>query len=159
MGRRMDLAQAARIDAGIDLRGRQRGMAKQCLDRAEIRPRREKMRRKSVAQSVRRCRIRQAQQAAQPLDEPLDQARVQRAALRPPEQRLCTRQRVRALFRIEIDRVAYRWYQRHDPYLTALAGDPQAFRRWHIRASEAEAPRRYASPPRRAATARRHRGH
>jgi hypothetical protein len=39
----IDFEQALRIDPGIDLRGRKRGMAEQLLDRAQVAAAREKM--------------------------------------------------------------------------------------------------------------------
>jgi hypothetical protein len=105
MGRRMHLAQAAGINTGVDLCGRERSVAEQGLDRAEICPGSEEMRGKGMAQGMRGRRVRQAEQATQTLDQALDQARVECAAFRAPEQGLRPRQGIRALLRIDIDRL------------------------------------------------------
>jgi hypothetical protein len=52
--RGVDLHQARGIDGGVGLRGRQRGMAQQLLDRAQVAPGVQQMRGEAVAQRVRR---------------------------------------------------------------------------------------------------------
>jgi len=54
MGRFVDFQQPLGIDPGIDLRGRERGMAEQLLDRAQIAPRVSRWVAKECAQRMRR---------------------------------------------------------------------------------------------------------
>ena len=84
------------IDAGIDLRRRQIGMAEQFLDRPEIGTGREEMRREGVPERMRRRRRRQAKRAPQPRDLELHDARPERPAFFAAEQRLVAGERVGA---------------------------------------------------------------
>src|SRR5262249_44952233 len=72
----VDFFEPRRVDPGIDLRGREAGMAEQGLNRAKIAAIGEKMGCKRMAQGVRGCRFRQAELHANPLHQPLHQARV-----------------------------------------------------------------------------------
>ena len=65
MGCGVDGKQAVAIDFGVNLGRRQGGVAEQFLDLPEIAAGREQMRRKGMAQRVRRCRFRQAERIAQ----------------------------------------------------------------------------------------------
>ena len=69
MRRPIHLEQPLGVDAGIDLRGRERGVTEQFLDRAKVAAARQKMRREGMPQSVRRGAVGQAQSAPQPLHE------------------------------------------------------------------------------------------
>src|SRR3546814_10396845 len=53
MGVAIDVQQMRRIDGGIDLGGTEAGMAQQFLQRTQIGPTRQQMRRKAVAKRVR----------------------------------------------------------------------------------------------------------
>ena len=64
-GRRDRLRAAAPVDRCVDLRRRERRMAEQFLDRAQIATLAEKVRGEGMAQRMRRCRFRQAERAAQ----------------------------------------------------------------------------------------------
>src|SRR5580692_2304438 len=75
------------VDLGIDLRGRQRGVAEQFLDRADVAAAGEEVRGEGMPQRMRRCGLRQPERAAQPRHGELDDARRQRAALGADEQR------------------------------------------------------------------------
>src|SRR5690606_27607492 len=61
----IDVEQPRAVDAGIDLRRRQAGVAQQFLDRAQVAAIGEQMRGEGMAQGVRRRRIRQVERAAQ----------------------------------------------------------------------------------------------
>ena len=87
MGGAIGLHQAGAVDRGVDLRRRQRGMAEQFLDRAQIAAAPQKMGGEGMAQSMRRRAVGQAERAAQPRDGELDDARRKRAALGADEQR------------------------------------------------------------------------
>jgi len=63
------------IDRGIDLRRRQRGMAEQFLDRAEVAAASQEMGGEGMPQGVRRCRVRQSERAAQRRHRELHDAR------------------------------------------------------------------------------------
>ena len=80
MGAVVNLKQARGIDAGIDLRRREAGMAEQLLDGAQVAAPRHEVRCKAVPQRVRRRRLGQAEQAAQLAHPALHQAWVERAA-------------------------------------------------------------------------------
>ena len=64
--------QARRVDLGVALGRRQRGVAQQVLDGPQIRPRSQQMGGEGVAEGVRRHPVRQAQASAQGLDQTLD---------------------------------------------------------------------------------------
>ena len=87
MGRAIGLDQPVGIDRGVDLRRRQRGVAEQFLDRAQIAAAGEKMRGEGMPQRMRRRGLGQAERAAQPRHGKLHEARRQRAALGADEQR------------------------------------------------------------------------
>src|SRR3546814_6058144 len=61
MGVAIDVQQMRRIDGGIDLGGTEAGMAQQFLQRTQIGPTRQQMRRKAVAKRVRGRAVGQAQ--------------------------------------------------------------------------------------------------
>src|SRR5882724_5458455 len=69
---RIDLEQALGIDLGIDLRGRERGVTEQFLDRAQIPAAGEQVRGKRVPQRMRCRRIRKTERSAQPFHDELD---------------------------------------------------------------------------------------
>src|SRR5262245_55968996 len=80
MGAAVDFQQAFGIDGGVDLGRRQRSMAEQFLDRAQIAAARQQMRRKGMAQRMRGRGLRQAERATQPCHRKLDDARGERTA-------------------------------------------------------------------------------
>src|SRR5262249_21996269 len=65
VGAAVDLEQPLGVDGGVDLRGRERRVAKQLLDRAQIAAAGEEMRGEGVAQGVRGGGLRQAERATQ----------------------------------------------------------------------------------------------
>ena len=83
----VDLQQPLGVDAGVDLRGRERGVAEQFLDRAQVAAARQQMRGEGMPQRVRRRAVGQPQRAAQPLHRELDDARAERPAARADEDR------------------------------------------------------------------------
>ena len=72
----VDLAQALGVDVAVHLRGRERGVAEQLLDRAQVGAALEQMRRERVPEPM---RVR---------DEPAERRRVEPAAARREEQRV-----------------------------------------------------------------------
>src|SRR6266566_259115 len=78
MGAAVNLHEPIGIDRGIDLRGRQRRMAEQFLDRAQIAAARQEVCRKGMPQRVGCCGFRQVERAAQTCHHELDDARRQR---------------------------------------------------------------------------------
>ena len=115
------------IDAGIDLRLRQAGMAQQLLNGAQIAPRPQKVGCKGVAQRVRRRRVGQAERPAKASHVPLQDGRLQRTAACTPEQGRAGRKIVGAEVAVRIDRLEDDGQQRNHARLAALAGDPQCF--------------------------------
>src|SRR5690606_30136762 len=81
MGGVIDRENALPVHLGIDLCGREGGVPQQLLDLAQVATGREKMRRKRVAERVRRCRVRKGESVAHPRDCELDQAGRERTAL------------------------------------------------------------------------------
>src|SRR5215472_3894076 len=79
MRRAIGLDQALGVHFGVDLRGRQRGVAEQLLDRAQVAAARQQMRGEGVPQRMRRRRLGQPQGPAQPGHGELDEARRQRS--------------------------------------------------------------------------------
>ena len=61
MGLGVDGHQAVAVDLGIDLRGREAGVAEQLLDLAQIGARRQEVGGEGMAQRVRRRRLRQTE--------------------------------------------------------------------------------------------------
>ena len=92
MGGVIGCHQPGGIDAGVDLRRRERGVAEQFLDGAQIAAAAEQMRGEGMAQAVRRRRGGQAERAAQPLHRELDDARRERPALDAEKERAVGRQ-------------------------------------------------------------------
>src|SRR5947209_557623 len=92
----IDFEQPLGVDPGIDLRGRERGMAEQFLDRAQVAAAGEKMGRERMPQCMRRRAIGQSQGAAQPFHGELDDAGLERTAARADEDRPFGRQVMRA---------------------------------------------------------------
>ena len=88
MGLLIDGQQSGGIHLGVALGGRERGMAQQLLDRAQIAAAGQEMGGEAVAQRMRRGRHRQPEQQAQALQAVLHDARMQRPAARAQEQRL-----------------------------------------------------------------------
>src|SRR5262245_30399127 len=87
MGAAVDFQQAFAVDAGVYLRGRERGVAEQLLDRAEIAATGQEMRGKGMAQRMWRRAVGQPQRATQPLHRKLDDAGAQRPTARADEHR------------------------------------------------------------------------
>src|SRR5262245_15079355 len=85
MGAAIDLQEPLAVDAGIDLRGRERGVAEQFLDRAKVAAAGQQMRGKGVPERMRGGAVGQAECAAQPLHRELDDARAQGPAARADE--------------------------------------------------------------------------
>ncbi len=85
--RAIGLDQALGVDFGVDLRGRQRGVAEQFLDRAHVAAARQQMRGERMPQRMRRRGLGQPERAAQPRHGELHDARRQRAAFGADEQR------------------------------------------------------------------------
>src|SRR6185369_2779720 len=83
------------VDAGIDLRGRERGVAEQFLDRAQIAAAAEQMGGEGMPQRMRRGAVGQAERAAQPLHGELDDSWRQWSAARADEDRAGRGQRMR----------------------------------------------------------------
>src|SRR6266852_5192614 len=59
----VDFQEPLRVDAGIDLGGRERGVAEQFLDRAQVAAAAQKMGREGMPQRMRRGTVGQAQRA------------------------------------------------------------------------------------------------
>src|SRR6185437_5993953 len=114
--------QAIGVDGGINLRRRQRRVAEQFLDGAQIAAAAQQVGREAVAERVRGRRGRQAERAAQLRDPQLDEARRQLAPLGAAEHLLARRQREGAELEIILDRGANRSDERHEARLVALAG-------------------------------------
>src|SRR5665213_2982104 len=74
----VDFEQPLGVDAGVNLGGRQRGVAEQFLDRAQIAAAGQKMGREGVPQRMRRRAVGQAERAAQPFHGELDESCLQR---------------------------------------------------------------------------------
>src|SRR5450759_91550 len=68
----VDFQQPLAVDAGVDLRGRERGMAAQFLDRAQVAAAAQQVGREGMPQRMRRRTVGQAQRAAQPFHGELD---------------------------------------------------------------------------------------
>ena len=82
LGAVVDVEQPGRVDAGVDLRCRQAGMAQQFLDGAQIATRAQQMRCKGMAQRMWCRRLGQPQRAPQPRDQQLNVPRIQFDALK-----------------------------------------------------------------------------
>ena len=121
----VDRQQTLGLDRGVALGRRQAGMAEQFLDRAQVAAGAEQVRRKAVAQRMRRRGRRQAEITAQCLHLPLHQARMQRPAARADKQRLVRGEPIRTHGEIVGDRLAHRRQHRQLAGLAALAGDRQ----------------------------------
>src|SRR5215468_10346232 len=76
----VNLKQSLGVDAGIDLRRRERGMAEQFLDRAQIAATGQKVGGKGMPERVRRGAVGQAERAAQPRHCELNDAGAQGSA-------------------------------------------------------------------------------
>ena len=96
MGAAIGLDQAFGVDFGVDLCGRQRGVAEQFLDRAQIAAAREKVRGEGMPQGMRRRRLGKPERAAQPRHGELNDAGRKRPALGADEQRALVGEIVRA---------------------------------------------------------------
>src|SRR5262249_41080800 len=83
----IDLQQARRVDSGVNLRGRKRGVAKQLLNSPEITSACQQMRRERMAQRMRRSGVGQSEHAAQAGHRQLNDAGRERTAARANEQR------------------------------------------------------------------------
>ena len=134
----MHIAQALGVHACIDLRGGKRCVAQQGLDRTEVCASCQKVRRKGVAKCMWRRSIRQAEHRAELLNQPLNQAWIERPALRPPEQSIVATQIVGTKTGIGVNGRPYYRNQGHDPHLAALSGNSQSLRRRNISAGQAE---------------------
>ena len=82
MGGAVNLHQGARVDIGVALRGREALMAEKLLYSAQITAPRQQMRRKAMAQRMRRGAIGQAERAAELLHFKLYDTRRQHTAAR-----------------------------------------------------------------------------
>ena len=121
MGGTIGRQQPGAIDGGVDLRRRQRGVAEQLLDRAQIAAARQQVGGEGMAQRVRRRAVGQPERAAHPLHRKLHDARRQRPALGADEERPVGRQRIGAEAQIVLDRGAHRRDDRRRACLAALA--------------------------------------
>src|SRR4051812_36416326 len=83
----IDFQEPLAVDAGIDLRGRERGVTEQFLNRAQVAAAAEQMGGKGMPQRMRRRAVGQAERAAQPFHGELDDPRAERTAARPDEDR------------------------------------------------------------------------
>ena len=142
----VDAAQALRVHVAVDLRRRERGVAEELLDRAEIGPALEQVRRERVAEPVRVA------------NEPADGARVESASPRGEEERVDRAARERRPCRREgSERRGARpplRAARPAPCRPCRArGSPRA--RSRRRRGRARPPRRFAAPPSRGARAAR----
>src|SRR6202034_2168555 len=81
----VDFEQPLGVDAGINLRGRQRGMPEQFLDCAQVAAAGEQMGGEGMPQRMRRRAVGQAERAAQPFHRKLHDPGLQRAAPRADE--------------------------------------------------------------------------
>src|SRR3546814_12357676 len=95
MGLAVGRNEARRIDLGVALRRRQRGVTEQFLDRAQVAAIGQKMRGEAVAQRMWGRRVRQAEPAAHPAHLALYHAGVEWAAPCAAEQRFVGCQLVR----------------------------------------------------------------
>src|SRR5580692_1052581 len=87
MRRAVSFDESVGVHFRVDLRGRQRRVAEQFLDRAQIAAAREEMRGEGMAQRMRRRRFGKPERAAQPRHRQLHEARRQRAAFGADKQR------------------------------------------------------------------------
>ncbi len=100
-------------------------MAEQFLQAAQVGAAGQQMRRKAVAQRVRRRAFGEAQARARALHRAADDRRRQWPSPLSAEQRRVGGEVVGAQSDIGMDALAYRGQQRHDPRLAALAGNAQ----------------------------------
>src|SRR5580692_3310662 len=147
--------QAFGVDFGINLRGGQRGVAEQFLDRADVAAAGEQVRGEGMPQRVRRCGLRQAERAAQPRHGELDEARRQRPALGADEQRPVVGQVEGTERDVIRDQLVDLRQQRHHALLAALSGDSQRVARAEIGALQAQ---RFGNAQAAAIEQRQHRG-
>src|SRR5579885_152022 len=110
----VDLAKALRVDVAIHLRRRQRRVAEQLLDRAQVGAALEQMRRERVPQAVGTAH------------EPSQRRRVETAAVRGQEQGVVRAARERGARALEVarDEVPRLLAERDDAVLAALAASP-----------------------------------
>ena len=106
MSAAIDFKQTIGVNSRIDLRRRERGVAEQFLDGAQIAAARQQMRRERMPKRMGRRRVRQAKRAAQPFHDKLHDARRQGSAARADEQRAVGRQVVGAQRDVVGDRAA-----------------------------------------------------
>ena len=128
MGGTVRRKQARAVDAGIDLGRRQRGVAEQVLDRAQIASPSQKMGGERMAERVRRRGLGQAERAAHPRHRQLHDARRQWAAFRADEQRAGGLEGKRAKRQIILDRLAHGRDDRRRARLLAFADDRDGVR-------------------------------
>src|SRR2546421_6219798 len=111
----VDLSQARSVHVAVHLRGGERAVAEQLLDRAQVGAALEQMRRERVAQAVRVWK------------QPPERARVEPTPARGEEKRVHRAARQLRPRVAEVDRPAVGGLlaQRHDPLLVALAPDAE----------------------------------
>ena len=103
MGGGVHCHQPGRLDIGIDLRGRQAGMAEEFLDRPQISSMGKEVGGEGVPEGVRGCRRAEAEAGAEGLHQLLHGAGTERAAPRGAEERRILRQFKRAETGISLD--------------------------------------------------------
>ncbi len=121
----VDFEQPRRVDAGIDLRRRQAGVAEKFLDGAQIAAPPQQMRREGMAQRMRRRCIRQVERRAHLFHLALDDRRVERTTARAAKQQTLRVEMVGAEPSVFRDRLLRQWQHRRQPRLAALSGDAQ----------------------------------
>src|ERR1700681_334368 len=99
----IDLEQPLAVDAGVDLRGRERGVAEQLLDRAQVATAAQQVGREGMPQRMRCRAVGQAQRAAQPFHGELDDPGTEGAATGADEDWPLWRQGMRAYRQIVLD--------------------------------------------------------
>ena len=102
--RAVDRLEAGGVDAGVALRRRERGVAEEFLDAAQIAPGFEQVGGEAVAQRVRCRALGQAEHPAQHAHLALYNAGVEALAARADEQRVLRREAVGTNLKISVDR-------------------------------------------------------
>src|SRR6478609_2241366 len=116
----IDFQQPLGIDAGIDLRGRERGVAEQFLDRAQVAAARQQMRGEGMPQRVRGRALGQAERAAQSRHGELHDTWRQRAAFGADKERAVGRQIVRTERHVLGNQALHLRQHRHHALLAAF---------------------------------------
>jgi len=113
------------IDRGVALGGRERGVAEQLLNRAEVAAAGQQVGGEAVAQRVRRRPIRQPELSSHRLYLALQDARAQGAATGADEEWPVGWQRVWTAGDVGVDRFGDRRQGGDKPHLLPLADDPE----------------------------------